>query len=148
MSHPPSETTRIGIAVVEHDGRFLVGIRGADGPLPGYAEFPGGKCQPGESPAECAIRECHEETGLRVDVTQPLLAREYEYPHGRVELHFFLCAPAQVSDLTATHAGFRWVAAAELPSLKFPPANDEVIARLVDRFAGVRQSMGTRTTSC
>ena len=137
------EITRIGIAVVEHDGRFLVGLRGEDGPLPGYAEFPGGKCHTGESPAECAIRECREETGLRVDVTQPLLVREYEYPHGRVELHFFLCAPTQESDLTATHTGFRWIPVSELPNLKFPPANDEVIARLVDRMASAHRSTTT-----
>jgi mutator protein MutT len=143
-----AEPTRIGIAVVERDGRFLVGIRGDDGPLPGYAEFPGGKCHPGESPAECAIRECREETGLRVDVTQPLLSRQYEYPHGRVDLHFFLCTPARESDFARTHARFRWVAAPELSSLKFPPANDEVITRLVDRFAGMHQSMGIPIPKC
>jgi mutator protein MutT len=135
MSQSLFDTTRIGIAVVEHGGRFLVGIRGEDGPLPGYAEFPGGKCHAGESPAGCAIRECHEETGLRVDVAQPLLSREYEYPHGRVELHFFLCAPAAGSELQPTHAGFRWVSATDLPALRFPPANDVVIDRLVDRYA-------------
>jgi mutator protein MutT len=135
MSDAPSAPTRIGIAVVEHDGRFLVGIRGEDGPLPGYAEFPGGKCHTGETPAECAIRECHEETGLRVEVTQPLLSREYEYPHGKVELHFFLCAPAAGSAPAPTHAGFRWVPATDLPTLRFPPANDVVIDRLRDRYA-------------
>jgi mutator protein MutT len=141
MSDPSSAPTRIGIAVVEHDGRFLVGLRGEHGPLPGYAEFPGGKCRPGESPAACAIRECHEETGLRVDVTQSLFSREYEYPHGKVELHFFLCAPARGSDPAPHHGGFRWIPAADLPTLRFPPANDVVIDRLVERYA--RRSTGT-----
>ena len=40
--------TRIGIAVVESAGRILVGQRAADVPLPGLAEFPGGKCESDE----------------------------------------------------------------------------------------------------
>ena len=56
MSNPSPK--RIGIAVVEHEGRYLVGTRGPDGPLAGYAEFPGGKCLPDELPEMCAIREC------------------------------------------------------------------------------------------
>jgi 8-oxo-dGTP diphosphatase len=126
-----SSSTRIGIAVVEYDDRFLVGTRGVEGPLPGYAEFPGGKCRTGESPAECALRECLEETGLRVDIIQPLLNRQYDYPHGRVDLYFFLCRPIDEVDASG-QGGFRWVARAELARLKFPPANDEVVQRLLD----------------
>jgi len=129
------ERTRIGIAVVEQNGRFLVGLRGAEGPLQGCAEFPGGKCHVGESPPECAIRECHEEAGLRVEITHPLLNREYDYPHGKVDLHFYLCVPVGENVDANVGGGFRWVPAAELPALNFPPANDEVIARLVNRFA-------------
>ena len=55
-----ADIKRIGIAVVEHAGRYLVGIRGPDVPLAGYAEFPGGKCLPNESPEDCAVRECRD----------------------------------------------------------------------------------------
>lgn len=133
MRNTSSAPTRIGIAVVVYDGRFLVGVRGEEGPLPGYAEFPGGKCHPNESPAACAIRECHEETGLRVDIARPLLSREYEYPHGTVDLYFFLCTPADGSDVSNIGGGFRWADTQELRALKFPPANEPVIDRLIDR---------------
>ncbi len=33
-------------------------------PWPGYLDFPGGAREPGESPAECALRETTEEVGL------------------------------------------------------------------------------------
>lgn len=129
MATPP---TPIGIAIVEHDGRYLVGIRGEDGPLPGYAEFPGGKCEPNESPAECACRECLEETGLAVVVERLLLRREFDYPYGTVDLHFWLCRPAQPKTVADAHRGFRWIAGHELPSLRFPEANAPVIDMLVN----------------
>lgn len=35
-------------------------------PYPGLHDFPGGKLEPNESPAECVAREVKEETGLEV----------------------------------------------------------------------------------
>ena len=37
------KTNRIGIAVVEHQRQFLIGIRPAGVALAGFHEFPGGK---------------------------------------------------------------------------------------------------------
>lgn len=45
-----------------HQKRILVQFR----PLPPGWELPGGHCEPGEDPAECALREVREETGLVV----------------------------------------------------------------------------------
>lgn len=120
---------------MQHKGRYLVGTRGPDGPLPGFAEFPGGKCFPDESPADCAIRECFEESGLTVSVETLVQQLEFDYPHGRVHLHFYLCHPVEVNLVGEHHRGFRWVEAAELKTLKFPDANAEVVKSLVDDFA-------------
>jgi mutator protein MutT len=127
------KTTRIGIAVVEHHERYLVGVRGESGPLPGNSEFPGGKCHAGETPAAAAIRECFEETGIRVEIIEPLLEREFDYPHGRVDLRFFLCRPAAGCDVTQLRGSFCWIPSRELSSLRFPEANAPVVDRLLDR---------------
>jgi len=127
----PVLTTRVGIAVVEHDGRYLVGVRAAEGPLPGAAEFPGGKCGPEECPEDCAIRECREETGLEVESVRLLDYRTHTYPHGEVELHFWLCRPVEGQDLAALQGGFRWVPREELSSLSFPDANATVLKGLM-----------------
>ena len=47
---------RIAVAVVEHNDRFLVGIRDAADSLAGYHEFPGGKIEPGETVQQAAVR--------------------------------------------------------------------------------------------
>lgn len=124
---------QIGIAVVEYRGRYLVGLRGPDGPLAGFAEFPGGKCLPKESPGLAACRECHEETGLQVKTVDLLMRRTFVYPHGPVDLHFWLCRPADREQVADSHQGFRWIPGVELDSLKFPEANLPLIEELVQR---------------
>ena len=121
---------KIGIAVVERDGKYLVGTRGPDGPLPGFSEFPGGKCHPGESPADCARRECFEETGLEVEPLELLHNQQHDYPDVAVDLFFWRCVPRVAREIAADHNGYRWLPAAELPRLKFPAGNQQVIAKL------------------
>ena len=118
----------IGISVVERDGRFLVGVRPEGVPLAGYAEFPGGKCEPGETPEACAVRECREETGLVVEPVGLLERRTWDYPHGRVELSFVLCRPVGDEEPAGP---FGWVPRAELAGLRFPEANAVVVEGLI-----------------
>lgn len=119
---------RIGIAVVESAGSYLVGLRAPGTALAGLSEFPGGKCEADETPQACAVRECLEETGLAVIPRRQLGTVPWDYAHGAVELHFWLCSladdlPVQFSPTPP----FRWVPADELGSLVFPPANQQVL---------------------
>jgi mutator protein MutT len=123
----------IGIAVVEHQGSYLVGIRPPGASLAGFAEFPGGKCEPGEDPAVAAVRECLEETGLRVEVLELLTRRLYEYAYGSVDLHFYLCQPLEVPTAEHDLHGFRWEGVSSLRSMKFPDANVPVLDLLEQR---------------
>ncbi len=127
--------TLIAVAVVEHDGRFLVGRRAPQTPLAGLAEFPGGKVMPGESPSAAAARECLEESGVAVDVGGEYPTISHDYSHDRVELHFFACRP--IDDHATPREPFRWVSLAELTSLDFPEANRAILELL---FAAHRES--------
>ena len=128
----------IGIAVVEHQGSYLIGIRPPGASLAGFAEFPGGKCEADEEPAVAAVRECLEETGLRVEVLELLTRRLYEYAYGSVDLHFYLCHPLDVPDASHDLRGFRWEEVSALRSLKFPDANVPVLELLEQRAAGFK----------
>jgi mutator protein MutT len=97
--------------------------------LAGHWEFPGGKCDAGESLAMCVSRELREELAVEVDVGDEILATTHDYPDRRVELHFLRCrlkgqpAPQQGQAL-------RWVPRARLATLRFPAADSELIAIL------------------
>ncbi len=123
----------IAVAVVVQGDRVLVGRRGDRGPLPGRAEFPGGKIRPGESPEQAAQRECLEETGLQVQVLRTLQVLRHRYPHGLLRLHFLLARtlPGQ----GAPRGGFSWVPCEQLPGLDFPEANAAVVQWLVQHMA-------------
>jgi mutator protein MutT len=123
--------TRIAIAVVEHEGRFLIGQRPEGLPLAGLWEFPGGKIEAGESAEQAAVRECREETGL---IVQPLLRyppAEHEYTHGAVELEFIACGLV-VGEQSEPQPPFRWIDRKELVKYEFPAANRELIRHLTD----------------
>lgn len=122
-------TIVVTAAVVERDGEYLVTRRQRGVHLEGYWEFPGGKCDPGESLDDCLRRELVEELGADAEIGTELLAVTHAYPDRRVELHFIACT---LIGRPSPRLGqeMRWVARAELRSLKFPPADDELIALL------------------
>ncbi|MFT4558277.1 MAG: (deoxy)nucleoside triphosphate pyrophosphohydrolase [Planctomycetales bacterium] len=127
---------QIGIAIVEFDGHYVVGTRQAGQALAGFSEFPGGKCQPGEVPEDCAARECLEETGLVVIPVRLLERTEHDYAHAAVELHFWLCRVDGVSDETRETIPpltneFQWKSVDELSDLTFPEANTGILNLLV-----------------
>jgi|688.fasta_scaffold694352_1 mutator protein MutT len=129
---PPSPVPvkTIGIAIVEHGDRYLVGVRPPGTDLAGCSEFPGGKCHPGESPRQCAERECLEETGLPVRAVALLLTRRFEYPHGTFDLNFWRCEPVDRRLVAEQHGGFRWVPREELSQRVFPEGNLPVLRLL------------------
>jgi mutator protein MutT len=133
------KSTRVAVAIVEQERRFLVGIRPASVPLAGLAEFPGGKVHDDEAAAAAAVRECHEETGLRVVVDRKFYSITHRYDHGLLEIEFFLCRLADGEQSTAI-APFRWVTAGELAMLEFPAANKPVTEILLVKATPAIQS--------
>ncbi len=123
------QPTEIAIAVVEHDGRFLIGQRPLGVPLAGLWEFPGGKVRRGETARVAAMRECREETGLSIEVVSDYPPHIHAYVHGTLRLNFFCCQPA--TPAVKPRPPFRWVQREELPQYAFPPANQFILRHLM-----------------
>ncbi len=116
-------------AVVERDGRFLVTQRAPGAHLGGCWEFPGGKCESGESLHDALRREMLEELDVRIDIDELLDTVDHVYPDRTVRLHFYRChlkGELRPRQEQAT----RWVARTALASLEFPPADAALIAKL------------------
>jgi len=121
--------TPIAIAVVEHEGSFLIGRRPASAALAGLWEFPGGKIEPGESPEAAAVRECLEESGLLVEPQFRYPDRVQHYEHDRVELFFIACRLAPATQ-PPPREPFRWVPRANVGQYEFPEGNRELLSLL------------------
>ncbi len=118
-------------AVVERQEKFLVARRPAGTHLAGYWEFPGGKVLPGETHEQALRREIVEELNAGITAIEKLFSTSHTYPERIVDLHFYR------GELTGTPQPvlgqeLRWITRAEFASLEFPPADAELIARLVN----------------
>jgi 8-oxo-dGTP diphosphatase len=119
----------VAAAVIRRGDMFLVTRRPPGVHLEGYWEFPGGKCEARESLAECLVREIAEELGAGVLVGPEMLVTEHSYPERTVELHFLECQ-LRGEPQPLMEQEMRWVSRQELRALKFPPADDELLALL------------------
>jgi 8-oxo-dGTP diphosphatase len=106
----------VSAAVIERDGAFLLTRRLEGTHLEGTWEFPGGKCEPEETPEACLV-------GRRVLVTR------HDYPERSVELHFF-DATLVGEPMPLIGQQMRWVRRGELGTLELPEADAALIGLL------------------
>ncbi len=125
-------TRRIAAAIVLRGGRVLVQTR-PSGAWAGWWEFPGGGIEPGEDAAAAAVRECREELALEVRAVAPFHVVEWAYPTTRVHVSFILCESDGEPRATAGQQVL-WAGPRELQTLRFLPANAEVLERLRSRL--------------
>lgn len=117
-------------AVILRGDRVLVTRRPRTGHLAGMWEFPGGKVERGETPAQALHREIREELGCSVSVGRRLCRVTYRYPRKRVRLDFHRCRILKGEPRGAEGQRIRWVPRASLSRLAFPPADRQVLALL------------------
>ena len=123
-------------AILERDGRYLLVLRSKP-PSDAMYAFPGGRGEEGETPAQTALRELEEETGIRGE--KPLLFATYHLPgreDGPGSPSFLLSVFKVKADATAVAvaaddaAGLGWFTASEIEKLPAPDSVRECIVRL------------------
>ena len=123
-------------AILERDGRYLLVLR-RNPPAADMYAFPGGRAEAGETPAETALRELFEETGI--SGRNPRLFATYDLP-GRPD--YFLSVFRVEADAAAVAiaaddaAGAGWYSAGEIERLPAPDSVRECIVRLEDERKG------------
>lgn len=128
-------TIVVTAAIVEDHGRYFVTRRQKGVHLEGLWEFPGGKCEPGETLGDCLRRELKEELGAEAVIGEEIWTVTHDYADRSVELHFLSCTLLN-PPVPLLGQEMRWVARDELKSLKFPPADDELINVLTRTASG------------
>lgn len=123
-------------AIIERDGRYLLVLRSKP-PSDAMYAFPGGRGEEGETPAETALRELFEETGIKAE--KPLLFATYALSgreDGPGSPSFFLSVFKVKADRDAVAvasddaASVGWYTAEEIAGMPAPDSVRECIARL------------------
>ena len=123
----------VGAAIVE-DSMVLCVRRGPGGSLPGMWEFPGGKVEPSEAPEAALAREIREELHCEVSVGESITTTVHEYDFGIVVLTTFYCSLTEGTPTLTEHTEMGWLAASELASLDWAPADIPAVALIEEHL--------------
>lgn len=120
-------------AILIHDGKLFACQRGY-GNWKGWWEFPGGKVETGEAPEDALVREMKEELELDITVGEKLITVEYDYPDFHLSMDCFRSNMDNGSQPhLLEHEAARWLKKDELESVKWLPADLQII----DLLAGL-----------
>lgn len=108
---------------------MLIAQRPLDKHLGGQWEFPGGKIETDESPAEALHREIKEELGCTVTITGSLAPVTHAYPQATIQLHPFIATltPGSSPPHLYEHVAFKWLNRTELAKATLAPADVPVL---------------------
>ena len=123
------KTIEVVAAVIRKDDKIFATQRGY-GEWKDWWEFPGGKMEPGETPEEALKREIHEELSTDISVDEFLCTVEYDYPKFHLVMHCYMCSLLTGSLHLNEHEAAKWLGREKLTSVKWLPADVEVIERL------------------
>ena len=131
VARSQSKVIRVAAGVIRDDrGRILLGQRPAGKHLAGTWEFPGGKCDPQEKPADALVRELREELGVRVGRVAPLLALTHTYPELTVRLILHDVLDIDGHPHGCEGQALRWATPTQMNSLEMPPADRPIVKAL------------------
>ena len=107
-------------AILERQGKILIGQRMPDQSHPLKWEFPGGKVEPGETPEQAVARELEEELDIRATTVDEIARYPYTYPgKNPIELIFYRIRHFEGEPRNLIFHDLRWQPAEALGDMDF-----------------------------
>ena len=126
--------TEVVAALVWQGDTFMICQRPAHKARGLLWEFVGGKVEPGETKEQALIRECREELAVTLAVGDVFMDVVHEYPDLTVHLTLFNATIAEGKPVMLEHNDIRWITPSEIPNFDFCPADEEILAKIVERY--------------
>jgi 8-oxo-dGTP diphosphatase len=127
--------TTVVAAIIQREGRILIGQRKDLGHHPLKWEFPGGKVEPGEAPDAALVRELQEELGIQARIDRELMRYEYQYPgRSRILLIFYRVVDYEGDPQNLDFDQIRWEQPELLRNYDFLEGDNQF---LVERVPGL-----------
>ena len=139
MENNPTWTPVVALALGNGEGRWLMHRRPANKHHGGLWEFPGGKVEPGETPANALVREIDEELALSLAVGELVPECFAQEPAERrdspIVILLYSCVLPGSEPRSMEGGGVGWFTPQEIDSLDKPPLDRDLVRRL---FAKMR----------
>jgi 8-oxo-dGTP diphosphatase len=121
-------------AILEQDGRILIGQRTPQQSHPLKWEFPGGKVEPEETPEMAVVRELEEELGIQTEAASEMARYQFAYPGKKpIELIFFRIGSYQGEIANRIFNDLRWAPKESLANVDFLEGDRDFIR---DHYTG------------
>ena len=118
------------VAAIIRKGDKIFATQRGYGDWKDWWEFPGGKMEDGETPEEALRREIREELSAEISMDELLVTVEYDYPAFHLTMHCYLCSLLTEALHLNEHEAARWLAREELDSVRWLPADLQLIEQL------------------
>ncbi len=128
----------VACAIIEQENMILAAQRSASMSLPLKWEFPGGKIEAGESPADCLKRELYEELGITVTIGEALATATHSYDDFTVTLYPFICSKLQGPITLHEHKAIKWTEPLQMQELDWAEADLPIIAAYLTGHEALR----------
>ena len=139
MEDNPTWLLVVAAALLDHSGKVLMHRRPEGKPHAGLWEFPGGKVEPAEFPADALSREIYEELGIRVEARGLVPVTFAQTAAGEVgpPIVILLYSVTHWEGVPAALEGglCGWFTFSEASELPMPPLDQRLFATLAARFA-------------
>lgn len=114
-------------AIFNERGQVLLSLRPPHAHQGDLWEFPGGKVEADEQPAQALARELDEELGLRLQQARPLIQIDHDYGDRRVLLDIWRVQRFEGSPQGREGQRLAWVDPEDLPTWPMPAADVPVV---------------------
>jgi 8-oxo-dGTP diphosphatase len=122
---------KVVAAVIERNGRILVGQRRKSDSHGLKWEFPGGKVERGEKPSAALARELEEELGIQAQVGPEIVRYFHEYPkRATILLMFFRVQDFVGEPQSLAFESIVWESPEKLPQYDFLDGDVDFVRRL------------------
>ncbi len=124
------KTIEVVAAVIVRENEVFCTQRGY-GDWKGWWEFPGGKIETGEDAKAALKREISEELDAEIEVGELIETVEWDYPEFHLTMHCFVCRLLSDSLQLKEHEASAWLSAANLKSVKWLPADEGLLEKII-----------------
>lgn len=123
------KTVKVVAAIIRNQDKIFATQRGYGEFKDGW-EFPGGKVEEGETPADALVREIQEELDTTISVNEKIACIEYDYSTFHLSMECFWAEIISGDLVLKEHEAARWLSVEELDTVAWLPADLELVEKI------------------